>query len=290
MFVTVETLKKLNACDQGLKYIERFYANGANIIDLINDRHIPKDFLHWGREHLTLTDEEFKAYCRVCNIENTESFWYSCDIKNSKNIVKSKLVDSSTGVFQSTEVVNGIDVVNCEQIEDCAQIFSSNWVARSSKVFSSSNVEESENICDSSSVIRSKNIVYSKDVLNSSEIMSSNNITNSASCFGAKSLKNCLFCCDISDKECHLFNKPVEKERFEVYKRQYEKIMEHERLALVKDWPERLSASEVPILDLNMSHYYDQVHDTFWKWARTLPNFDEQIFYNITMNKKALML
>ena len=290
MFITTEMLRKYKACAQGIKLIEELYPDGAEMMTIILDQRIPKEVLHWGRRNFGHTQEELDAYCIVCNIKNSENFWYSRDIKNSKNIIKSSLVDSSIGVFQSMDVANSIDIVNCEQIEDCVQVFSSNWVARSSKIFASNNVENSKNICSSSSIISSKNIVHSKDVLNSSEIMSSNNITNSASCFGGKNLKNCLFCCDISDKEYYLFNKPVEKERFDVYKRQYEKIMENESLALSKEWPENLASARTPELDLNMSHYYNSIPDKFWKWARTLPNFDEQLFYNITMNKKALML
>lgn len=58
MFITADILREYEACGPGLKYIERFYPNGAEMIDLIRDRHIHKSFLHWGREHLTVTEEE----------------------------------------------------------------------------------------------------------------------------------------------------------------------------------------------------------------------------------------
>ena len=73
MFLTLETLKRLNACEQGTKYIERFYPNGAELIDIINDKHISKEFLHWGREHLTVSEEELRAYCHACRIETQKA-------------------------------------------------------------------------------------------------------------------------------------------------------------------------------------------------------------------------
>ena len=55
MFIAPEMLRAHGACDQGIRYIERFYPYGAEAIDIIRDRHISKEFLHWGRENLNLT-------------------------------------------------------------------------------------------------------------------------------------------------------------------------------------------------------------------------------------------
>lgn len=90
MFITVELLKKYKACDNGIKYIDRFYPNGVEMIDVIRDRHIPKEMLHWGREFLTHSEEELVAYMQACNIVNTEGYWYSQDVRDSKYVIKSK--------------------------------------------------------------------------------------------------------------------------------------------------------------------------------------------------------
>ena len=92
MFITVELLKKHKACTSGIKYISRFYPNGAEMIDIIRDRHIPKEMLHWGRKSLACSEEELMAYAQVCNIVNTEGYWYSQDVFDSKHIIKSKQV------------------------------------------------------------------------------------------------------------------------------------------------------------------------------------------------------
>jgi hypothetical protein len=62
MLITVDLLKKYKACDNGIKYIDRFYPNGVEMIDVIRDRHIPKEMLHWGREFLAHSEEELVAY------------------------------------------------------------------------------------------------------------------------------------------------------------------------------------------------------------------------------------
>jgi hypothetical protein len=105
------------------------------MIDIIRDRHINKEFLHWGREHLTHTAEELQAYCESCKIVNTEGYWYSQDVLDSKYVIKSKQVSSSVGVFGSIDVTNSQDVVDSEGVLDSKQIFRSFMVDESEKVF-----------------------------------------------------------------------------------------------------------------------------------------------------------
>ena len=123
MLITTEVLRKHKGCEQGIKYIERFYPEGAEIMTLIRDRHINKEFLHWGREHLSVTDEELAAYCEVCRIVNTDGFWYSQDVRDSKYVIKSKNVEGSTSIFESNDIVDSTDVVGGENIEYSHQIF-----------------------------------------------------------------------------------------------------------------------------------------------------------------------
>jgi hypothetical protein len=47
------------------------------MIDIIRDKHIPKEMLHWGRAKFTHSPEELEAYAQACNIINTEGYWYS---------------------------------------------------------------------------------------------------------------------------------------------------------------------------------------------------------------------
>lgn len=287
MLITTELLQNNRACKQGIEFVSKFYPDGIEMIDLIKDKRVSREMLHWGRKQLTHTQEELDAYCAMCNIINSNGFWYSENIKDCEYVVKSSNILSSKHIFNSKDVTNSVDVVNSEQVEDSSKIFSSEWISNSTKILSSKNIENSRNICNSTLTIGAANIFNSSNILNSSEIVNSQNITNSTGCMASKNLTNCLFCYDLNDKEYHIFNTPIDRERFNTYKNQYQKLMQNEELVFVDEWPEELTQAVVPSLDLNLSHYYKNLPDKFWKWARTLPNFDEELFYNITMNPKS---
>ena len=81
MLITVEVLQNNNACKQGVDFVSKFYPNGVEMIDLIKDKRVSREMLHWGRQHLTHTQEELDAYCAMCNIINSNGFWYSESLK-----------------------------------------------------------------------------------------------------------------------------------------------------------------------------------------------------------------
>jgi hypothetical protein len=174
--------------------------------------------------------------------------------------------------------------------DNSSKVFLGEWISSSSKIYSSKNIENSQNICCTTLTIGAKNVYGSTNILNSTEIINSQNITNSICCTESQTLTNCLFCYGLKDMEYCIFNKPIDKERFNTYKKQYLKLMQDVELNFVDEWPEGLVQSITPALDLNLSHYYKSAPPKFWKWARTLPNFDEEIFYKITMRPEALNL
>ena len=88
------------------------------MIDIIRDIHIPKEMLHWGREHLTHTPEELAAYFTACDVINSDGLWYSQNIRDSKYVIKSTEVTNCVGVFESTNIENSSDIVNSENVND----------------------------------------------------------------------------------------------------------------------------------------------------------------------------
>lgn len=282
MFITIELLHKHKACEQGIKYIDRFYPNGAEMIDIINDRHINKEFLHWGREYLTVSPEELEAYCKVCEITNTEGFWYSVKVANSKYVVKSKNVVDSIGVFGSKDVIKGQDIVDTDSAENCSQIFYSSMIEDCNKVYKGKNVVSSKNVCNSTMVARSVNIIDSNTVFDSSEIIKSNTVSDSHFCQECNNISKCLFCEGLSDAEYHIFNKPVEPKMYELIEKQYLKYMDV-LLEFISEWPENLIVNVHVAPTRKFDDWYHLISEKFWKWTRTLPNFDPMLIYNITM-------
>lgn len=288
MKLTSEILKKYGACEQGIRYIERFYPDGAELIDIIRDRHISKDFLHWGKEHLTTTEEERAVYCEVCNIKNTEGFWYSQDVSDSKYVVKSKNVTKSQSIFDSSDIMSSRDICSSESVDNGTQIFSSFAIDGCSKVFKGENITSSTNICNSKMIVRSKNVIDSSMIIDSTEIIKSSNVTNSHFCQECKNIKNCLFCYKIENAEYYIFNQPVDPGLYEMFALQYAKYLLND-LSFIRDWPEDMIASDFVIPTRKFDDWFHPISSKFWKWARTLPNFDSMILYNITMLPEILM-
>jgi hypothetical protein len=258
------------------------------MIDIIRDRHISKEFLHWGREHLTHSNEELAAYTQACHIVNTDGYWYSQDVKDSKYIIKSKQVVNSIGVFSSTDINNSSDIVDSEDVIDSKQIFHSSMVEGSEKIFRGQNITQSINICNSTMIANSKNVIDSNKVFDSSEIIASTNVFNSYFCHNCKEIKHCMFCENLENAEYCLFNKPVNKKYFELFEKQYLKYLV-ERLDFVREWPEEFSAAMAIAPTRKFDDWYHPIPQRFWKWVRTLPNFDPMLIYNITMLPEILM-
>ena len=51
MFLTVDVLKKHNACKQGTEWFEHFFPNGGTVMEVINHRMVTPEILHWGFEN-----------------------------------------------------------------------------------------------------------------------------------------------------------------------------------------------------------------------------------------------
>lgn len=288
MFVTAKDLQKYKACEQGIKYIERFYPDGAELIDIIQDRHINKEFLHWGREHLTVTEAEVEAYCKACNIVNSKYFWYSQNVLNSKYVIKSKDVAESKGVFESSDVVKSCDVVGGDSVNESEQIFYSSMIDSCTKILKGQNITESNNICNSTMVARSTSVIDSFNVFDSSEIIRCNTVTDSHFCQDCKDIAFCMFCEGLEGVEYHIFNRPVDKTHYEVFIKQYKKYLT-EHLSFVREWPKDLLRSISFSTTRKFDDWYSTIPEKFWKWARTLPNFDSMLLYNITMLPEILI-
>ena len=288
MYITAEILRKYKGCEQGIRYIERFYPEGAEMIDIIQDKNIPKEFLHWGREHLTHTPDELAAYIKACRIVNTDGFWYSQDVRDRKYVVRSKEVSDSIGVFDSCDIIRSSDVVNSENINESKQIFYSSMIDGGEKIIKGLNITESINICNSTMVVRSKNVIDSVNVFESSEIIKCNGVSDSYFCQDCKNIKHCMFCKGLENAEFHVFNKPVDQNLFVLFVKQYLKYLT-EQLDFIRDWPEDLLVSAHVFPTRKFDDWFHPINSRFWKWVHTLPNFDSMLIYNITMLPEILV-
>ena len=280
MFVTPDDLRVLDACSKGLKFLEENYPDGADTMTLVKDPNTPIEMLHWGREHLTHTPEELTEYCRACDIHDSTGYWYSDTVYDSQYVVKSHEVHNSRNIFYSNDVVDCADVSSSDDIQSSSQIFNSSMVNFCSYIYFGENIYKSVNVCHSIAVMCSNNINNSRDIAHSSEIIDCRDVSHSMFCIDCDSIKNCMFCNGISNAEYHIFNKPVDKERFELYAEQYRRYID--KLNFVENWPSDLTYRTQPIKIVRPDMWFRSVPAKFWRWARTLPRYTAEALYDMT--------
>lgn len=276
MFVNEEILKKYDPCDVGLRFMRKFYPDGVEVINLLDNQHVPLDILHWGAENLPVSNEEMNKYYEVCKIYN------------SKNCHESKEVEHSSYIYKSEK------------------IFSSKKITKSKNVRYSEDVSYSKNISNSLMVVHSSNIEKSKFVnfgininnsfyiSNSTDVNFSSNIKESISlerCHIAWKIRDCedvifssfiekgrqlLFCSNLSCENLKCFNKPIDKKN-------YDEIKSELLTKLVEEKEKNLERYRDP----NPTSIF-KLSEKFYKWVKTLPGYDEFIMYQITFDKKWL--
>jgi hypothetical protein len=134
----------------------------------------------------------------------------------------------------------------------------------------------------------SKSVIDSFSVFDSSEIINCSNVFESYFCKDSMGIKHCMFCQDIEDAEYCIFNKPIDKKYFELIEKQYLKYLT-ELLDFIRDWPKDLTVRSGETPTRKFDDWYHSISPRFWKWARTLPNFDAMLLYNITMLPQILL-
>jgi hypothetical protein len=97
-----------------------------------------------------------------------------------------------------------------------------------------------------------------------------------------------MFCIGLEDAEYCLFNKQIDKNLFDLLEKQYLRYMT-ELLDFVRDWPVDSVGKLNTKATEKFDDWYHPIPDRFWKWARTIPNFDPMILYNITMIPEILL-
>ena len=94
-----------------------------------------------------------------------------------------------------------------------------------------------------------------------------------------------MFCHDLEGKQFHIFNQPVTEEKFNIIRKQYLRLMEEVELDYLREqWPKDMLQPELPNPFVYHNKHYLQLSDKFWRWARTVPGYDADLLYKITLN------
>lgn len=218
------------------------------------------------------------------------SNYYNCqNIQDSQYIVNSNDVDSSSFVHESADISHCSDVYRCDDATNSSLIFDSQFIYDSEKIFGVTNAVKSCNVLNSARVYNSVNIYSCSDINDCSELRHCNKMEKSFFCADSKNLKNCIFCSNLEDKEYYIFNKPISKEMFEIILAQYMRQTKDMELDYLREpWPENMLIPSLPNPFAYHNKHYLQINDKFWRWARSVPGYDADLLYNITLNFDAL--
>ena len=214
------------------------------------------------------------------------SNYYNCqNIQDSQYIVNSNDVDSSSFVHESADISHCSDIYKCDDVTNSSLIFDSQFIYDSEKIFGVTNAVKSCNVLSSARVYNSANIYSCSDINSCSELRHCDKMEKSFFCADSKNLKNCIFCFGLEDKEYHVFNKPISKEMFEIILAQYMRQTKDMELDYLREpWPENMLIPSLPNSFAYHNKHYLQINDKFWRWARSVPGYDADLLYNITLN------
>lgn len=290
MFLTLDTLERHGACDSGKKWFARYFPNGGELIDVLRHPRVSPEILHWGYNHLTTSLEEQEIYWKQLNISTPArwSIYESDNITNGSYITRSSRVTASDYVFSCKDIVDSNSVSASSFVERSRQIFDSEFVYDSQKVYMSKNVNQSMNIVNSDYCVRSSSIMNAAVVTRSHYVHSlrvgvTKQVTDSAFIIDCTNIKHCLFCANLDNKEYMIFNQPVEPEQFDMIMTQMKNLLAGWQAEYVKDeWPEEMIPLGAPQLQRNIAKQFAHLPEPFWRWVRTLPNYNSSILYSIT--------
>lgn len=296
MFVTLDKiLSEGKPCKEGLSWFKRWFPEGGEMCDIINHKYVNLEFLHWGYTHLASTEEEKDLYWKKVGVDDeSKRTCYLCDdITKSHYISRSSHIEDSDYVFSSISVFDSELVSSSKNVENSGEIYNSEFVEDCRRISNCRNTVRSNTVVASSFVIDSKSVVNSSVVTNSMCVGglffgSSKKIDDCAFIDNCENIQHCLFCSGQKDAKYLLFNQPVEPMQFEMIKKQLERILGNWNMRLVEEWPEMHLHPESPKQMHNVSAQYCELPETFWRWVVTLPNYNPEVLYAITMQDKLL--
>lgn len=297
MFLTLEILERYNACKQGKDWFNHFFPNGGELIDVISHRFITPEILHWGFTNLTTTPQEKEIYYTKLKIDcaDRETIYHCNDITNSRWVTRSSNVVNSEYIFNSNDVDTCNDILSSSNIQDSHEIFHSEFVYNSQDVIDSANINDSHNIVNCNYVVNSHSIINSSNVTGSAYVSGfvvgrNKHIKNSRFIEECENIKHCLFCSKIAGAEYMIFNKQADVEDYTMIVKQLDRLLKDWKMELVKDdiWPSQTIPLDSPVIQRNVIKQYASLPESFWRWVKTLPNYDPMVLYSITYNKDLL--
>lgn len=249
---------------------------GLDMMEIMQNEKIPVSALHYLRKICSLSPKEAAAYEARCRIENSYVVMSSERIKDSSYIINSTDVRNSEYIFGSNSIYDAGHVYNSTDVVFAQFVTNSEKVTNASKIIGSKNVTNSVQILESSDIFLSTNIFKSTSIHESDYIYISNNLDKSAFCGFCTDCARCLFCTNLHDANCYIFNKEVDYKTFE---RVYEEL----QIQLSAEFSEFISVRKIDnqhaqdefVYSSRIDGIFEGLSTKFFDWVKSLPQYSD---------------
>lgn len=267
---------------------------------------------HSSNEEKVLFSELFSDWRAYVGMEplEVEKFEEVFEITDSYIILSSFCIDSSSRVRDSENVSNSKYIDFSKDIKNSERVYSSADVENSQYVNASFSVLDSAEVKDSSKIQYSQNVFNSGEISNCYGVCSCEEIENSLGIFNVSTGKEiyfstdlencsyCLFCSGLKNKKFYLFNQEIGSKDWFVIKellltewskedRNFYKVISFEDND--KEWYGFKSFNYSGSLSyVAQRDFFQGLSSKFLKYIRSMPYYNEWLFYQITLNPKIL--
>lgn len=294
MKITHDLLVRRHACAEGIEFLDKYYPDGVELIDLLTDLssskyQLPVDFYYWGETNLGFDDDyekqkrERAMFERLLAIDRSSAIVGSNRIKDSYMVGHSKYVERSRSVFHSEHVSDSDDVNGSARITKSHGVFDSKFVSDSGEVLFSVNVTNSTNVINSHYIVNSANILDSTNIVDCRDCRTCTNMDNSSFCVDCNDSSNLIFCIGIDNANSHIFNEKVQPSVFQMVAEQYKRIMPTRLRYAAPYVPNSVLPQSIQV-DYDHRKYYRDIMESeeIRSWIMSLPHFSANVWYDMT--------
>lgn len=281
MKVTKEILERYQACKKGKDFLDKFYPDGAEVLQIVKEHEISSEMLHFARRYFSLNEEEFKKYFELCRVsEDCKYVWDSIDVENSSYIYNSERITDSQHIQGSIKISSSSDIYESDSVDESNDVLNSQNIDNSFLIMMSNNIDYSSNIFNSANISWSEMVIHSSSIEESKYIYGSQFLNN---CYFGGFLKhcsNCLFCYGLDSADNFIFNQPVNYNEFEYWKEKLLGILELEEKNFI-NIKDDVHSSERFSVNTRLNSLFNSLSKDFFGWISTMLNYDEELFLDL---------
>lgn len=303
MRLTIQSLERSGLFSQKtLLYFQNNLGGAAAIDEILDNDNFEWDVdkLNWVLDTIRFyhnKEEQKKILEKVESkllITKTKNYYHIYDVADSSYIFNSSKIKGSKSIFESTNIQDSFSVLQSQNVKNSSFIYDSTYISDSTIIKDSKNINNSKNILKCVALLDCNNMYLSNSCVDSNYSHHCSNSENLHLCVNCDNAANAILCMNLKGGESSfsgdyfIFNKSVTKRFFDICMSQFNEIFKDISLPLINIQDNKSSFIVEPTQNLNHFYYYKDLPKQFYEWAESLPNYNAQILYNITLNQEIL--